>query len=169
MPSRGAAAEGLDEAVVAGRIGLDPLDGARMFTVWQMKDRAGAVGELGVAPLLTELSRSGARIHCVGHSYGAKVMLSAICAAELDRPVRSVLLLQPAISHLCFADVVPGVGRPGGYREALNHIELPVLSTFSSHDQPLTIFYQRALRRARCVAAEPASPAGRTAIRGTGN
>ncbi|WP_199511313.1 hypothetical protein [Nucisporomicrobium flavum] len=137
----------------AGDFSFDPREIVRALSVWQMKDRAGAVGEHGVAPLLTELLRTGIRVHCVGHSFGAKVVLSAICAADAavaaDRHVRSALLLQAAVSALSFSARVPGTDRPGGYRSALSRVELPILSTFSGKDVALTRFYHRALLRGR--------------------
>jgi hypothetical protein len=42
---------------------------------------------------------------------------------------------------------VPGSDRPGGYRVALDRVESPVLSTFSSHDVPLTKVFHLAVRR----------------------
>lgn len=152
--------DGAADPEAAGGLSLDPRGIVWALTVWKMKDRAGAVGVHGIAPLLTALQRTDVRVHCIGHSYGAKVMLSAICAAGMDRPVRSALLLQPAVSHLCFADAVPGSGRPGGYRTALDRIELPVLSTFSDHDGPLTGPYHWALRRARDVGEPDVAAAG---------
>jgi pimeloyl-ACP methyl ester carboxylesterase len=137
----------------AGAVGdffksIIPRDVIRSFTVWQMKDRAGTVGTNGVGPVLTGiLSRSQARVHMLGHSYGGKVVLSALCAAPLPRKVRSVLLLQPAVSHLCFAAKVDGTNRPGGYRAALERVERPIASTFSEHDFPLTQVFHKALRR----------------------
>lgn len=128
---------------------LDPRRIIRLLTVAKMKDRAGVVGTAGVGPLLRELlDGHEARLHLVGHSYGAKVMLSALCAGDaLPRKVQSVLLLQPAISHLCFADQVPGKNFPGGYRQALTRVEQPILSTFSSHDLALHKMFHLALRR----------------------
>lgn len=95
-----------------------------------MKDRAGTVGARGVAPLLTDLLRaSEARVHLLGHSFGGKVVLSALCVpSDLPRKVHAALLLQPAVSHLCFAERVPGTDRPGGYRAALQRVERPILS-----------------------------------------
>lgn len=122
----------------------------RTFTVWQMKDRAGLVGKTGVHQLLVQLmDGSDCRIHVIGHSYGTKVVLSAIAAGELPRPVRSALLLQGAVSHLCFADNVNASGKPGGFNKALSRIELPILSTYSEHDFPLTQVFHLALRRSR--------------------
>lgn len=125
-----------------------PRDVIRTLTVWQMKDRAGTVGSNGVNPLLAGLlARSAAQLNLIGHSYGGKVVLSALCAAPLGRKVRSVLLLQPAVSHLCFAEKVDGTDRPGGYRVALDRVERRIASTFSEHDFPLTKIFHKALRR----------------------
>ncbi|MEK6374288.1 MAG: hypothetical protein AABO58_16495 [Acidobacteriota bacterium] len=128
---------------------LDPRPIVRALTVRQMKDRAGTVGARGVGALLRDLLSAGkARLHLIGHSYGAKVMLSAIAAGgDLPRPVQSLLLLQPAVSHLCFADQVPGTDHPGGYRKVLARVKRPIFSTFSAHDVPLTKMFHLALRR----------------------
>ena len=154
-PQAGLAAAG-DAPETAGLKGLDPRDLVRAFTVWQMKDRAGVVGSRGVAALLTGLlEQPSPAVHCVGHSYGAKVILSAICAPRSGpASVRSVLLLQPAVSAQCFAPDAGGTGRPGGFRAALERVQLPILSTFSAHDAALTRFYQWAMRR-RQDAGEP--------------
>ncbi len=86
--------------------GLSPRDVIRGASVWIMKDRAGTVGAHGVADLLTDLlaASATARVHAIGHSFGCRVLLSAICyPSSLPRKVDSALLLQPALSHLCFA------------------------------------------------------------------
>jgi hypothetical protein len=128
---------------------LDPRVIIRGATVYQMKDRAGIVGTAGVGPVLRELlARSGdARVHLIGHSYGCKVMLSALCAAPLSRKVNSVLLLQPAISYLCFAPEAGGTDMPGGYRSALSRIQQPILTTYSDQDGPLHDFFHLVVRR----------------------
>ena len=129
---------------------LSPRNIVRTTTVRMMKDRAGHVGGRGVHELLRDiLAASASRVHLVGHSYGGKVVLSALCAGDLPRPVDSALLLQPAVSYLCFAGDVPGLGRPGGYRAALDPARLraPVRTTFSRHDVPLTRIFHLALRR----------------------
>lgn len=129
---------------------LDPRPLLRAFTVWTMKDRAGVVGARGVGPLLADLlTADDAHVHLVGHSYGAKVMLSALCVKPLPRKVESALLLQAAVSHLCFAPNVPGSTRPGGYHDAPNRVRQPILATFSKNDVPLTKTFHLALRRGR--------------------
>jgi hypothetical protein len=127
---------------------LDPRWVLRVASVYQMKDRAGKVGANGVFQLVTDiLTESTAKLHLIGHSYGAKVVLSSMVAAPLPRSVESVLLLQPAISHLAFAEEVPGGVRSGGYREALKLTRQPILTTYSAHDFPLHEVFHRALRR----------------------
>ena len=125
---------------------LNPREIIRNATVFQMKDRAGTVGAFGVGPMLKQLlAIDGPRIHIMGHSFGAKVVLSALTVPSHPRTVESVLLLQPAINHLCFAENVDG--RQGGYRPALDRTNRPILSTFSSMDGPLGSFFHLAVRR----------------------
>jgi hypothetical protein len=151
--------ESLEPGVVTGRSQtrlrdagngpkLDPRALIRVASVYQMKHRAGKVGANGVFQLVKDiLNLPTTRLHLVGHSYGAKVVLSSIVAASLPRQVESVLLLQPAISYLAFAAEVPGSERSGGYREVLKIARQPVLTTYSALDFPLHAVFHRALRR----------------------
>jgi hypothetical protein len=178
-PARGPGSFG---TVDGGRVGvpeaagfsLDPRKLARLLTVRAMKDRAGVVGVRGVGPLVKDLLEvSGSRVHMVGHSYGCKVCLSAICAAPVPRKVDSLLLLQPAVNHRCFAVDADGEGHPGGYRAALDRVEQPVLSTYSAHDQALTQWFHRALTRRGdllevAIAAWPEPPSAYAALGGYG-
>ncbi len=154
---------------------LDPRLAIRGLTVYQMKDRAGKVGAHGVGPLLRELlTGTDARLHGVGHSYGCRVLLSAICFGDRwPRPLHSLLLLQGAISHLCFASNVNGVEHPGGYRPALDRVALPILCTFSQNDAPLHRFFHLILRRGKDlgeiqIAADAAPPSRFAALGGYG-
>lgn len=133
----------------AGVLGLlDPRNLLRMGTVWTMKDRAGKVGAHGVGPLVRHvLDHTSARLHLVGHSFGARVVLSALAAGpQPTRQARSMLLLQPAINRWCFAGNVVDSGRAGGYHPILTRVELPVLTTFSRHDKPLHEAFHLAVR-----------------------
>ncbi|CDX51558.1 conserved hypothetical protein [Mesorhizobium plurifarium] len=135
--------------LVAASESWDPRDFVRLASLFQMKDRAGRVGSRGVAVLLRNvLSAAQGGVHVFGHSFGAKVVLSALCAPEpLPRQPSSLLLLQPAISHLSFADTVPGRTGSGGYRTALSLVKSPVFTTYSSMDFPLHNVFHLALRR----------------------
>jgi hypothetical protein len=134
---------------------LDPRQLIRTATVLMMKDRAGRVGATGVSDTLVRLhaANNGARIHLVGHSYGSKVVLSALCApAQTDAvTVDSVLLLQAATSCYCFAPAgaIPGAASAGGYHEAPARSAKPVVCTFSRHDAPLTKLFHLTARRSR--------------------
>lgn len=137
---------------------LDPRWVYRVATVYQMKDRAGVVGSRGVKGLLDAIlaanpetdPASRTRVHLLGHSYGGKVMLSALCYNIQPHAPRvdSLLLLEPAVSYLCFADAADGQGHPGGYRRASERVRQPIMSTYSSSDVPLTKYFHLALRRA---------------------
>lgn len=137
------------EPKAAGLFRFDPRDIVRAFTVYKMKDRAGVVGSAGVGPLLQGVLEASpaAKVHLIGHSYGCKVLLSALCRDPLPRKVESALLLEPAVNYLCFARQVPKMGKPGGYRAALDRTVQPMLSTFSSRDIALHDLFHLAVRR----------------------
>jgi len=134
--------------VISSVARFDPRDIVRAFTVYEMKDRAGVVGSAGGSALLCDLlgASDQPRVHLIGHSYGCRLLMSAICANSLPRKVRS-LLLEPAVNYLCFARQVPKAGRPGGYRPALSQVEEPIMSTFSPNDKALHDFFHLAVRR----------------------
>jgi hypothetical protein len=125
----------------------------RMGSVYAMKRRAGIVGAHGVAPLLHDLlAASTSAIHLAGHSYGCRVMLSAVCAQPFDdHKPESLLLLQPAVSRYCFAEQVPTTGRPGGYRAAMEQVHQPIMSTFSEHDAALHKLFGVAMALAKDI------------------
>lgn len=137
---------------------LDPRQLLKPFTVWQMKDRAGRVGTHGVSALLAGLlTRSSARIHLLGHSYGCKVVMSALCSLPGGlRKVHSALLLQPAISQYAFAAEVPQrPGVRGGFADGLARVATPVVATFSANDAALTKLFHLALRRESDLGEQP--------------
>jgi hypothetical protein len=163
-------AVGASEAEPQGAFGvgdvlkaLDPRQLLKPFTVWQMKDRAGMVGSGGVSALLAGLlERSSARIHLLGHSYGCKVVMSALCSLpEGHRKVHSVLLLQPAVSQYAFAPQVPEApGVSGGFVVGLKRVAMPVVATFSANDEALTKMFHLALRRESDLGEQPVIAGG---------
>ena len=130
--------------LLSGVFGVRKL--IRLATVYKMKDRAGIVGLNGVCETLKRLlDETGARIHIVGHSYGCKVMMTAISQGLVSRKVQSVALLQPAVNCLAMSSDV--LGQPGGFRVAIGRVEKPLLITHSSDDFPLTKVFPLAVRR----------------------
>lgn len=127
---------------------FDPRWALRLASVYQMKDRAGIVGMKGVSLLLADILDSiDGPLHLVGHSYGCKVILSALTHAGSPKNVASALLLQPAISHLCFASKLPNSGKAAGYAETVKRVEKSLLMTYSAKDFALHNVFHLALRR----------------------
>jgi hypothetical protein len=153
--------EGPREAVDVGSaafLGLppSPLDAAHRWlnltTYYQMKQRAGLVGERGLAPVLDTVVSSGQRLHLVGHSFGARLVTAA--AARLQHPVASICLLQAAFSHYAFAQDWER-GRDGAFRDVLSQHRLagPMIVTHTRNDRAVGIAYALASRLARQVAS----------------
>ena len=159
------------EPEIAGWNPLKKIRGAlRLTTVLLMKDRAGRVGGYGVAETLHQLAEaSEARISLIGHSYGAKVVLSALAVGSgPSRKVDSVLLLQPALSSYAFAANIDGA--QGGYRPVLQRVRLPIMTTYSDRDMALTKAFHLAVRRksdlGEAVIAAPRQPPSKFAALG---
>ena len=143
-PAGGPQAAGLFSA-------LDPRNLVRGATVYLMKDRAGTIGVNAVRPVVEALVAGGAEVRLIGHSYGCRVVLAALATGDFQSPVRSALLLQPAVNQYCFAEAgrIPETAGAGGFRRALEQVRLPIYSTFSPHDFPLHDTFHLALRRAK--------------------
>ncbi|MFG6417352.1 hypothetical protein ACG02S_26015 [Roseateles sp. DC23W] len=137
---------------------LDPRNILKPFTVWQMKDRAGKVGRNGVRELLRGLlSRTQSRVHLLGHSYGCKVVMTALASVPSGtRAVQSAVLFQPAISQYAFAtDIKTMQNMRGGLQHTLGRVTAPVICTFSDNDWPLTKLFHLALRREGDLGEDP--------------
>lgn len=130
---------------------LDPRQLVRGATVYVMKDRAGTVGANALRPVLEQMTANGAAVRLIGHSYGCRVVLAALSTGTFARPIRSALLLQPAVNQYCFASAggIPESSGAGGFQRALEQVEVPLYSTFSPHDFPLHETFHLALRRAK--------------------
>ncbi|WP_434588218.1 serine-threonine protein kinase [Streptomyces sp. A5-4] len=124
----------------------------RQATYYAMKRRSGAVGRLGLGPLLGELARSSPsmRVHLVGHSQGARLVSFALRGLpEGARNVKSVTLLQGAFSHYAFAGRLPHSVRGGGaLSDAQRRIDGPLVACYSHHDTALGVIYPLASRLA---------------------
>lgn len=122
---------------------LSPFDVLGLLSFWNKKELAGVVGKNGVGPVLSKLQSRfpSARMHLFGHSFGAKVVLSALTKEPSIRPVSSVVLIQPAISCLALSP-------NGGYESALTRVSGPIVATFSDYDRALALPYSAASRLA---------------------
>ena len=118
-----------------------------LSTYYEMKARAGAVGQ-GMVPVLAAVraARPELRLHLAGHSFGARVMASALANCE-PFPVSSVMLIQGAFSQFGFAKQWDGV-HDGLFRPGLSGGRLagPVVVTHSRHDHMVGLAYELASR-----------------------
>ncbi|MFI6148061.1 serine-threonine protein kinase [Streptomyces sp. NPDC051109] len=124
----------------------------RQATYYQMKKRAGVVGEHGLGPVLAELAgrRPALRIHLIGHSFGARVVSFSLRAVpDGARYVKSATLLQGAFSHYAFTDRLPhDKGSGGALRGMQRRVDGPVIACHSPYDSALKVFYPLASRMA---------------------
>ncbi|NEB80035.1 serine-threonine protein kinase [Streptomyces sp. SID14478] len=116
----------------------------RQATYFEMKSRAGTVGQKGLGPLLGRLAHDApqVRVHLVGHSFGARLVSFALAGLPpAAGQVASVTLLQGAFSHYAFA------GR-GVLKGRQARIAGPLVSCYSHFDTALGTMYPIASRLA---------------------
>jgi hypothetical protein len=128
-------------------------------TFYEMKTRAGTVGQRGLGRFLDTVHRDrpNLRLHLVGHSFGARL----VCAAALALPRRSVAtltLLQAAFSHFGLSrDWDPDNAGPqaAAFADVLVDAKVrgPILITHTANDVAVGIAYAIASRIANQVAA----------------
>lgn len=161
-PFAGGSASGLGGAAsfrdVLGGVQASLLHYLNFTTYYLMKARAGDVGVKGVAPLIQAVrgARPGLRLHLVGHSFGCRVVTSAVNAlpdGELLRP-NTMTLLQGAFSHNGFAAQFDGVNN-GVFRQVVagKKVRGPILITHTRNDKAVGVAYPIASRIAGQTAA----------------
>lgn len=144
------------------------VDGARslanLVTYYQMKTRAGDIGQGGVHDALQRVREQRAadgaqplRIHLAGHSFGARLVTAAAAGAPnaAPLPVNSLTLMQAAFSHYAFAVSYDGV-HDGFYRRVeADPIRVTGVTaiTFTAKDKAVGLAYPLASRIARQIAA----------------
>ncbi|MGW2952597.1 serine-threonine protein kinase [Streptomyces eurythermus] len=147
----------LDPAAGTAGFSLPDLwDGAkellRQAAYYQMKRRAGTVGEHGLGPLLGRLAQAapGVRVHLVGHSFGARLVAFALRGLPAPvRTVKSVTLLQGAFSHYAFSARLPhAADRSGALKDAQRRVDGPLVCCHSHFDTALGTIYPLASRLA---------------------
>jgi hypothetical protein len=124
----------------------------RTLSYYEMKNRAGVVGQNGLGPLLATLrGPSGPpRIHLMGHSFGARLVsytLAGLPAGQTGSasPVKSLTLIQGAFSHFTFASsLMFDPTRAGGLAGDGSRVDGPLLATFSAADRAVGWWYPAA-------------------------
>jgi hypothetical protein len=116
---------------------------------YEMKKRAGTVGQVGVAPLLDRLGDHVQRIHLVGHSFGCRVVTAAAATSTTDK-LQSMSLLQAAFSHNGFSKSMNGF-----FRRVVDNqrIKGPIVITYTPNDRAVGIAYPVASRLSGTVAS----------------
>lgn len=120
-----------------------------LTTYYTMKDRAATVGRGGIAQTLEAVHAAdpAARLHLVGHSFGARAATAAVQATTA--PVSSLSLLQAAFSHFAIATDYDGNGRNGAFHGIPAKLDGPVIITHTRNDRAVGIAYAVASRLAR--------------------
>ena len=130
-------------------------------TYYVMKARAGDVGVRGVSPLIAAIraAHPGIRLHLVGHSFGCRVVTSAVNALAGGSALQpnTMTLLQGAFSHNGFGVQFDQV-HDGGFRQvvAQKKVRGPILITHTRNDKAVSIAYPIASR----IAGQTASALG---------
>ncbi len=119
------------------------------FAYYEMKKRAGTVGQKGVAPMLDRLAAHTQRIHLVGHSFGGRVVTAAAAASTTDK-LQTMSLLQTAFSHNGFSKSMNGF-----FRSVVDNqrIKGAILVTYTPNDRAVGIAYPVASRLSGTVAS----------------
>ncbi|MEO6877832.1 MAG: hypothetical protein ABI205_05080 [Gemmatimonadaceae bacterium] len=144
------------------------VDGAKslvnLVTYYQMKNRAGVVGQTGVRDMLQRLrdtrpteGENALRLHLLGHSFGCRLVTAATQGPPGANalPVDSLTLLQAAFSHYGFAQSYDGV-HDGFFRSVVTdpaRVRGPVIITFTAKDKAVGLAYPIASRVARQIAS----------------
>jgi hypothetical protein len=139
------------------------LAGAQNFlnytTYYQMKERAGAIGQGGLNPQLIKLKSQfpALKIHLIGHSFGGR-LVTATAAGQANQASfgpASMTLLQAAFSHFGFARDYDHHQSDGLFRSVMsNHrVSGPVVVTCTGNDTAVGVMYAIASRIKNQVAS----------------
>ncbi|WP_298235006.1 hypothetical protein [uncultured Azohydromonas sp.] len=136
------------------------LNALNLVTYYQMKARAGLVGEQGLNPILHDIAAQlpQLRLHLVGHSFGARLVTAAAAGAGADEatlcPVASMSLLQGAFSHYGFAEKWDDQ-QDGFFRRVLARqaVRGPIIATCTINDRAVGLAYPLASMLAQQVGA----------------
>lgn len=111
-------------------------------TYYEMKTRAGIVGQNGVAPLIDKVAADVERIHLIGHSFGGR-LVAATAKGSTTNKLASLTLLQAAFSHNGFSQIMRGF-----FRKMVDakRVAGPIVITRSKNDTAVGLAYPIASR-----------------------
>ncbi len=116
-----------------------------LTTYFKMKQLAGTVGMVGVAPLIDQVAPQVERIHLVGHSFGGRLVTAASASSSTTK-LHSLVLLQAAFSQNGFSEKRKGFFRSVVTAQRLNG---PILVTHTKNDLAVGLAYPAASRISR--------------------
>lgn len=129
---------------------------ANFTTYYEMKERAGTVGRVGLSPVLRRIRQKnpGIKLHLIGHSFGGRLVTAAADALDANTPKVTMALLQAAYSHNGMSSKFDGA-HDGLFRKVLSEKRAsgPILITHTKNDQAVGIAYPLASRIAHVQAA----------------
>lgn len=136
------------------RLPHEILSAAVLLTSYfKVKTQAQTTGEKFVSKLIGSIGKNNRRkIHCIGHSFGALVLASALVQSiksEVKVSVQTLYCIQGALSLWSFCLDLPGAkSQPGKFRSVIRNriIEGQFLVTYSRHDKALGWAYPNAMR-----------------------
>lgn len=118
-------------------------------TYYKMKERAGTVGRVGLAPALRQIRQqlSQLKIHLIGHSFGGRLVTAAAHALDDNTSIETLTLLQAAYSHNGLAPKFDGE-HDGAFRSLLERqrVSGPICITYTHNDKAVGIAYPLASR-----------------------
>lgn len=139
-----------------------PLAAARnalnFVTYYQMKERAGLVGERGLGPLIATIRAAfpSVKVHLIGHSFGARLVTAAAATGSPGVRCHTLTLLQAAFSHYGFSEDWDGRNSTGLFLPAVAEparVAGPVTITCTRNDKAVGIAYAIASRLAGQIAS----------------
>ena len=134
----------------------------RVATYWEMKNRAGMIGQKSFGPLIGKIHAAcpQLRIHLLGHSFGARLVSYSLKGLPdgltgTASPVKMLVLLQGAFSHFAFAPELPfDAARSGDLNGMSARVDGPLVTTHSRLDTAVGVAYPAASFLAGADAAD---------------
>ena len=149
-PTAAATGGGAEAGSAWKRIWHGAREAMRVASYYNMRKRAGTIGEHGLSGVLTRLAANAqVRAHLIGHSFGARLVSFSLLglpetAEGAASPVKSVLLLQGAFSHYAFADTLSFQPSGGALAGMQRRVDGPLVVTHTKSDLALADFYPKA-------------------------